>query len=272
MPETTYPRPRVYIAGPIHGSGTQAKNMAFAMRAAARLQDEGCAVFIPNLWFPYEVFKETLEENNQEDWMQMDFAWLRQCHAMVRLPGESPGADREEDFCAQHSIPVFKQGNHGAASGEWDAGINLFLAELHSGRFDAHKREFIDATTREVAKKPEPQLASLGDGAIDNFQHEVKEWLAAQPFGPNQETWEPLAGMVEELGELAHAHLKQHQNIRGSSSKHEEDGKDAIGDLAVYMAGYCVARGWSMEECIYKAWSQVKRRDWNKNPTNGKVD
>lgn len=48
---------------------------------------------------------------------------------------------------------------------------------------------------------------------------------------------ETCEGVIEELGELAHASLKAKQNIRGTPDQHEADAKDAIGDLTVYLWG-----------------------------------
>jgi len=38
---------------------------------------------------------------------QWDFAWLRRCDAILRLPGHSPGADREMAAAAEQGIPAF---------------------------------------------------------------------------------------------------------------------------------------------------------------------
>lgn len=46
-----------------------------------------------------------------------------------------------------------------------------------------------------------------------------------------------ITGVIEELGELAHSHLKEQQAIRGSSEEHVAAGKDAIGDMMVYSLG-----------------------------------
>jgi NTP pyrophosphatase (non-canonical NTP hydrolase) len=51
---------------------------------------------------------------------------------------------------------------------------------------------------------------------------------------PMQETCE---GLIEEIGELAHANLKAKQNIRGTQAEHEAAAKDAIGDMTVYLWG-----------------------------------
>ena len=37
----------------------------------------------------------------------MDLAWIERCDALLRMPGESSGADREVEHARAHSVPVF---------------------------------------------------------------------------------------------------------------------------------------------------------------------
>lgn len=78
-----------------------------------------------------------------------------------------------------------------------------------------------------------------------------------------------LIGVMEELGELAHANLKRRQGIRGTEADHIEAEKDAIGDVIIYLSGYCSSRGFSLAECVEHAWNEVKNRDWTKNKVDG---
>lgn len=106
-------------------------------------------------------------------------------------------------------------------------------------------------------------------GDIFNFrvlQLEVKEW-ASRNF-PNAEPWEPLVGAMEELGELAHAHLKEHQGIRTGES-HQEAKEDAVADIIIYLADYCWRNHISMAGSVYEVWQRVKSRDWITNPEKG---
>lgn len=98
------------------------------------------------------------------------------------------------------------------------------------------------------------------------LQLEVREW-SSRNF-PNAEPWEALVGAMEELGELAHAHLKEHQGIR-TGENHKEAKEDAIGDILVYLADYCWRNGISMAGSIYEVWQEVKRRNWIKNSVSG---
>jgi len=85
---------------------------------------------------------------------------------------------------------------------------------------------------------------------------------------PNSKSFEPLLGIAEETGELAHAHLKVVQGIRKGEDL-EEKREDAVGDLLVYLCNYCNQNSLDLVDCFYKAWSEVAKRDWIKYPNKG---
>lgn len=94
---------RIYVAGP-YTQGDPAVNVRRAVEAADGLAKRGHVPFIPHLshfWhllFPHEyVF-----------WMEQDLAWLRQCEAILRLEGESPGADCEVRMAEELGLGVYR--------------------------------------------------------------------------------------------------------------------------------------------------------------------
>ncbi len=91
----------VYVAGPLIGDF--AGNTARAIEVADELLDGGVAPFVPHL----AIHWHAVHEHHYEDWMAYDFAWILKCDALVRMPGKSPGADREVEFARKHGIPVF---------------------------------------------------------------------------------------------------------------------------------------------------------------------
>lgn len=93
---------RVYIAGPYSG-GDVGKNIREAMIAWHRLRNLGFIPFCPHL----SHFLHLLIPLEYEDWLLWDLEWLRVCDAVLRLPGESPGADREVLAANDLNIPVF---------------------------------------------------------------------------------------------------------------------------------------------------------------------
>ena len=86
---------------------------------------------------------------------------------------------------------------------------------------------------------------------------------------PDADDTQQLLGIAEECGELSHAHLKAMQRIRGSQAEHDAAARDAIGDLAIYMMGYCSYRGWDLMEIIQETADHVLKRDWIADPVGG---
>lgn len=96
-------RYKLYIAGPIT-KGDFMRNIRCGVAAAHWAQDIGFAPYCPHL----SAFAHFAEAREYEDWMDLDFQWLHACDALLRLPGESAGADREVKFARAHGIPVFE--------------------------------------------------------------------------------------------------------------------------------------------------------------------
>ncbi|KKS77416.1 MAG: hypothetical protein UV51_C0007G0014 [Candidatus Woesebacteria bacterium GW2011_GWC1_42_9] len=93
---------KVYIACP-YTKGDVAINVRNAMAAADILISSGFAPFCP-LWFH---FQHLHSPHGYEEWMSLDFEWLAACDVVLRLPGESPGAERELEFAKQKNIEIF---------------------------------------------------------------------------------------------------------------------------------------------------------------------
>lgn len=93
---------RVYVAGPYTHPCPDANTQA-AMKAGHALLDAGFVPFVPHLTH----FMELQRSRPYEDWMQLDFEWVKQCDALLRLPGESSGADREVALAESLGIHVF---------------------------------------------------------------------------------------------------------------------------------------------------------------------
>lgn len=103
---------------------------------------------------------------------------------------------------------------------------------------------------------------------LNQLQKEVGEW-SCKNF-PNNQPYHPLLGVQEEVGELAHAHLKMEQAIRGSTAQHFAEKFDAVGDIIVYLADYCERNQINLDDAVTGTWNDVKQRDWQKNPLNAR--
>ena len=94
--------PLVYIASP-YTIGDQATNVARQIAAGHALLDARIAPVVPTL----NHLMQITHQRHEEDWMQMDFSVVSRCDALVRLSGESRGADREVALATELGIPVF---------------------------------------------------------------------------------------------------------------------------------------------------------------------
>lgn len=101
------------------------------------------------------------------------------------------------------------------------------------------------------------------DYNLPYYQSEIRKWTKHN--FPNAQPWEPLLGLQEEVGELAHAYLKRHQGIR-KNENHDLNIRDAVADIMVYLMNFCNHEGINLQEELFKTWKKVSQRDWQKNP------
>lgn len=80
----------VYIAGPM-SKGQQFVTLREALDVADRLIARGHHPFLPQL----SHFHNLVHPVEYERWMEYDFAWITRCDLLLRIPGESAGAERE---------------------------------------------------------------------------------------------------------------------------------------------------------------------------------
>ena len=81
---------KVYIASP-YTKGDTAVNVKRQLDTVNELMDAGFAPFAPL----YSHFQHMSHPRPYEDWMAVDFVWVEACDVLLRLDGESSGADKE---------------------------------------------------------------------------------------------------------------------------------------------------------------------------------
>lgn len=92
----------VYISGPYSNGGTNS-NVQAAIHTADRLRELGLVPFIPHLYHLWDL----VHPHNYEYWMDLCLDWVPKCQALLRLPGDSTGADRECALAVHSGVPVF---------------------------------------------------------------------------------------------------------------------------------------------------------------------
>jgi hypothetical protein len=93
----------VYVAGP-YSKPSPLKNVHNAIEAAEELLKYGFQVYVPHLTHYWEMYHY---QHPYEWWLEFDKVWLGKCNCMLRLPGESGGSDKEEEYAKEIGIPVF---------------------------------------------------------------------------------------------------------------------------------------------------------------------
>jgi len=77
---------------------------------------------------------------------------------------------------------------------------------------------------------------NLDPETLQDLQESLYEWQIYN-FG-DQDNERVLLGVCEEVGELCHAVLKKEQGIRGTPEEHDNELRDAIGDIMIYTLNY----------------------------------
>jgi hypothetical protein len=91
-----------YIASP-YSKGDVAINVKRQLDCANELMNLGFAPFVPLL----SHFLHLANPRPYQDWINLDKAWVLVCDCVLRLPGESSGADGEVQLALDNNIKVF---------------------------------------------------------------------------------------------------------------------------------------------------------------------
>ena len=93
---------KVYVASQ-YTIGSEGENVRVSLDVGNRLINEGFAPFCPLL----SHFQHMIFPQGYDTWLTLDIEWLSVCDCLLRLPGESKGADIEVEYAREHMIPVF---------------------------------------------------------------------------------------------------------------------------------------------------------------------
>jgi hypothetical protein len=92
----------IYVAGP-YSKDDVAQNVRNAIGAAEALVWWGLVPFVPHLTHLWHL----MCPHKIDFWYKYDLEWLARCDCLLRLPGESTGADAEVVEAQRLGLPVF---------------------------------------------------------------------------------------------------------------------------------------------------------------------
>lgn len=196
----------VYVSGPLSNGNTLPRsecmvNIENALGVGEQLIKAGFIPYIPHLsWF----MEKALTYNK---WIDFDLHWVDKCDVVLRMPGESKGADKEVEYANSKGKPVVSS-----------------VDELHLVNEPQFKRHKLSTLFHEVLR----QLGTLHDrkqadyGTSDNPFANI---CASEEFGVA-----PWVGSIMR-GNDKMARIKAF--IRNGNLKNESL-EDSFQDLAVY--------------------------------------
>lgn len=91
----------VYIASP-YTIGDVAENVAVQEETAHKILDKGHVPIVPLL----SHYLHIRRQRPYQDWLKMDMKILERVDIVLRLPGESKGADKEVTYAKEKGLPV----------------------------------------------------------------------------------------------------------------------------------------------------------------------
>jgi len=92
----------VYIASP-YTKGDVAVNVHNAFKVADKLVELGFIPYVP-IW---THFWHLVSPHPYEFWTKMDLEFVKRCDCVLRIEGESSGADKEIEYAKSIGIPVY---------------------------------------------------------------------------------------------------------------------------------------------------------------------
>ena len=102
---------RIYIAGPIsNGHAANARDIYKNVREAEKYYE----ALIQNGWTPicphlsYHAWLGFANDVHWDRWIELDLDLIDSCAAVLRIPGESKGAEVEVVYAKEHDIPIIK--------------------------------------------------------------------------------------------------------------------------------------------------------------------
>ena len=129
--------------------------------------------------------------------------------------------------------------------------------------------EFGELITAKLGNSKVGVVDAIGDILVYMMDYcQKQEWNLSEIY-KNRDTDEAclIAGVC--LGKLAHAHLKLEQGIRGNPAELVNSTHDMLQALVMICEDAAISYSVDVCDALSVTWSEVKKRDWQKNKING---
>jgi len=93
---------KVFISSP-YTHGDAADNVRLQINFADKLMDEGFYPYVPLLTH----FQHLVHHREYNDWLDQCMVWVESCDCLLRIGGDSAGADKEIQHAKDVGIPIF---------------------------------------------------------------------------------------------------------------------------------------------------------------------
>lgn len=95
-------RLRIYVSGPL-SRGSRERNVRIAVAVGLDLIKAGFAPLVPHLTH----FMDATDAMGHQIWLDVDLPWVDVCDGLLRIPGESVGADMEVARAQKLGLPIY---------------------------------------------------------------------------------------------------------------------------------------------------------------------
>lgn len=93
---------KVYVAGP-YTQGDPVLNVRAAVEAADAIIEAGHVPYVPHLSMLWHL----ISPRPVDFWYGYDLLWLQECDAVLRIVGDSTGADNEVKEAERIGLPIY---------------------------------------------------------------------------------------------------------------------------------------------------------------------
>lgn len=183
-------RTRVYVAGPY--TSDPEVNTEYALWVGDQLLGLGFAPMVPHLTH----FMHERRPQDYRVWMELDLSWMECADVVLRIDGESSGADEETALADELGIPVIR-----LKQGVWDPRDEWFEAGLRR----THIKKALAGTPHVVNDRHLGDASDASDGVpwpVDAALQRMRKVFASKnaDYADDRDWKSNFVDVAEQLG------------------------------------------------------------------------